>query len=167
MNLGAIAMFIFGAAILWGDNSKAETATKALKISAQELKELDLIDDIIDEPLEGAHRDYETTAKNIKDYFLEKVKELKSKKMVVNPAYIQKIKKIEEIINEKIRPALAMDGGSLELIDVRVDEDGLKLMIKYLGACSGCASSSSTLWAIEQELINHTGYDKIKVIEVH
>jgi acetyl-CoA carboxylase carboxyl transferase subunit alpha len=65
------------AAILWGDNSKAETATKALKISAQELKELDLIDDIIDEPLIGAHRDYETTAKNIKDYFLEKVKELK------------------------------------------------------------------------------------------
>ena len=65
------------AAILWGDNSKAETATKALKISAEELKELDLIDDIIDEPLIGAHRDYETTAKNIKDYFLEKVKELK------------------------------------------------------------------------------------------
>jgi acetyl-CoA carboxylase carboxyl transferase subunit alpha len=66
------------AAILWGDNSKAETATKALKISAEELKELDLIDDIIDEPLIGAHRDYETTAKNIKDYFLEKVKELKN-----------------------------------------------------------------------------------------
>jgi NifU-like protein len=84
-----------------------------------------------------------------------------------NLTLLQKIKKIEEIINEKIRPALAMDGGSLELIDVRVDEDGLKLMIKYLGACSGCASSSSTLWAIEQELINHTGYDKIKVIEVH
>jgi len=84
-----------------------------------------------------------------------------------NLTLLQKIKKIEEIINEKIRPALAMDGGSLELIDVRVDEDGLKLMIKYLGACSGCASSSSTLWAIEQELINHTGYDKIKVIEAH
>ncbi|AZV45990.1 acetyl-CoA carboxylase carboxyl transferase subunit alpha [Nautilia sp. PV-1] len=65
------------AAILWGDNTKAETATKALKISAEELKELGLIDDIIDEPLEGAHRDYETTAKNIKDYFLKQVKELK------------------------------------------------------------------------------------------
>ena len=66
------------AAILWGDNSKAETATKALKISAEELKELGLIDDIIDEPLEGAHRDYETTAENIKRYFIEKVKELKA-----------------------------------------------------------------------------------------
>ena len=65
------------AAILWGDGSKAETATKALKISAEELKELGLIDDIIDEPIEGAHRDYKTTAENIKKYFIEKVKELK------------------------------------------------------------------------------------------
>lgn len=65
------------AAILWGDNSKAETATKALKISAEELKELGLIDDIIDEPLVGAHRDYETTAENIKKYFLEQIKSLK------------------------------------------------------------------------------------------
>ncbi|GAX87777.1 acetyl-CoA carboxylase carboxyl transferase subunit alpha [Lebetimonas natsushimae] len=65
------------AAILWGDGSKAEDATKALKISAEELKELGLIDDIIDEPIEGAHRDYETTAKNIKDYFLKNIKELK------------------------------------------------------------------------------------------
>jgi len=66
------------AAILWGDNAKAETATKALKISAEELKELGLIDDIIDEPLVGAHRDYETTAQNIKQYFLKQIKELKS-----------------------------------------------------------------------------------------
>ena len=65
------------AAILWGDNSKAQTATKALKISAEELKELGLIDDIIDEPLEGAHNDYEATANNIKNYFLKNAKELK------------------------------------------------------------------------------------------
>jgi len=83
-----------------------------------------------------------------------------------NLTLLQKTKKIEEIINQKIRPALAMDGGSLELIDISEDEEGLKILIKYLGACSGCASSSSTLWAIEQELINHTNYEKIKVIEV-
>jgi acetyl-CoA carboxylase carboxyl transferase subunit alpha len=65
------------AAILWGDGSKAETATKALKISAEELKELGLIDDIIDEPVEGAHRDYKTTAKNIKEYFIKNITELK------------------------------------------------------------------------------------------
>ena len=57
------------AAILWGDGSKVETATKALKISAEDLKELGLIDDIIDEPIEGAHRDAKTSAENIKNYF--------------------------------------------------------------------------------------------------
>jgi len=65
------------ASILWGDNSKSETATKALKISAEELKELGLIDDIIDEPVEGAHRNYELTAENIKKYFLKQISELK------------------------------------------------------------------------------------------
>ncbi|MRJ07250.1 MAG: acetyl-CoA carboxylase carboxyl transferase subunit alpha [Epsilonproteobacteria bacterium] len=64
------------AAILWGDNKKVESATKALKISAEELKKLGLIDDIIDEPKEGAHRDYQTTAQNIKNYFLQKLDEL-------------------------------------------------------------------------------------------
>ncbi len=66
------------ASILWGDNSKAEIATKALKISAEELKELGLIDDIIDEPVEGAHRNYKKTAENIKTYFLNNIKELKA-----------------------------------------------------------------------------------------
>ncbi len=65
------------ASILWGDNTKAEIATKALKISAQELKKLGLIDDIIEEPIEGAHRNYEKTAENIKTYFLNNIKELK------------------------------------------------------------------------------------------
>ena len=66
------------ASILWSDNSKAETATKALKISAEELKELGLIDDIIDEPIEGAHRNYKITADNIKKYFLKQIIELKN-----------------------------------------------------------------------------------------
>ncbi|MEO1958822.1 MAG: acetyl-CoA carboxylase carboxyl transferase subunit alpha [Nautiliaceae bacterium] len=66
------------AAILWKDNSKIETATKALKISAEELKELGLIDDIIDEGDRGGHKNYDLVAENIKKYFLENVKELKS-----------------------------------------------------------------------------------------
>ena len=64
------------AAILWGDGSKVETATKALKISAEDLKELGLIDDIIDEPIEGAHRDAKQSAENIKNYFLKNVNQL-------------------------------------------------------------------------------------------
>jgi len=66
------------AAILWNDPKKVETATNALKITSQDLKELDLIDDIINEPLIGAHREREAAAAAIEEYFLEEVKKLKS-----------------------------------------------------------------------------------------
>ncbi|MEF3192377.1 MAG: acetyl-CoA carboxylase carboxyl transferase subunit alpha [Campylobacterales bacterium] len=64
------------AAILWNDPSKAETATKAMKVTAQDLKTLGLIDDIIDEPLIGAHRDKEGAARAVKNYFLSTVASL-------------------------------------------------------------------------------------------
>ncbi|MBD3800454.1 MAG: acetyl-CoA carboxylase carboxyl transferase subunit alpha [Campylobacterales bacterium] len=63
-------------AILWNDPSKAEAATKALKITSSDLKELDLIDDIIDEPLIGAHRDKSGAADAMKSYILERINEL-------------------------------------------------------------------------------------------
>jgi len=64
------------AAILWNDPTKVETATKSLKITAEDLKELELIDDIVDEPIIGAHRDKNGAADAIKEYFLSAVKEL-------------------------------------------------------------------------------------------
>ncbi len=67
------------AAILWNDPSKAEQATKALKITPDELKKMELIDDIVDEPLIGAHRDKEGAAKAVGEYFLKSVEELKAK----------------------------------------------------------------------------------------
>lgn len=63
-------------AILWNDPSKAEAATKALKITSSDLKELDLIDDIVDEPLIGAHRDKEGAAEAMKSYIIEQISEL-------------------------------------------------------------------------------------------
>ena len=64
-------------AILWNDPKKAEAATNAMKITSGDLKELNLIDDIIDEPLIGAHRDKETAAAAMADYFLENLKSLR------------------------------------------------------------------------------------------
>jgi acetyl-CoA carboxylase carboxyl transferase subunit alpha len=64
------------AAILWNDPSKVEQATKSLKITAEDLKELGLIDDIIEEPIIGAHRDKEGAIKSLKEYYLKNVKEL-------------------------------------------------------------------------------------------
>ena len=51
------------AAIMWRDASKAETAAVALKITANDLKELGIIDEIVAEPEAGAHTDYEEAAR--------------------------------------------------------------------------------------------------------
>ena len=64
-------------AILWNDPKKAEDATNAMKITASDLKELDLIHDIINEPLIGAHRSKDASAEAISEYFLTQVKELR------------------------------------------------------------------------------------------
>jgi acetyl-CoA carboxylase carboxyl transferase subunit alpha len=65
-------------AILWNDPSKVEVATKALKITPEDLYSHHLIDDVLDEPLIGAHRDKETSAQVIKTYFLENVQALRA-----------------------------------------------------------------------------------------
>ncbi len=54
------------ASILWKDASKAEDAATALGITALRLIELKLIDEIIEEPLGGAHRDIDTTCENVR-----------------------------------------------------------------------------------------------------
>lgn len=54
------------ASILWKTAEKAADAAQALGITANRLKELDLIDRIIDEPLGGAHRDTEAVMKSVK-----------------------------------------------------------------------------------------------------
>lgn len=64
-------------AILWNDPIKVETAASALKITADHLKELNLIDDIVNEPLIGAHRQKEEAVIALKEYFLKSLEELK------------------------------------------------------------------------------------------
>jgi acetyl-CoA carboxylase carboxyl transferase subunit alpha len=64
------------AAILWKDRSAAGKAAQALKISAKDLLELKLVDEIIPEPLGGAHTDSETTAKSVKKHLLKHLEEL-------------------------------------------------------------------------------------------
>ncbi|MCX6053110.1 MAG: acetyl-CoA carboxylase carboxyl transferase subunit alpha [Campylobacterales bacterium] len=64
-------------AILWNDPTKAEAATNAMKITSQDLKELKLIDDVINEPLIGAHRDKDGSAAAIANYFLSELTKLR------------------------------------------------------------------------------------------
>ena len=65
-------------AILWNDPTKVEAATKALKITPSDLLEHKLIDDVLDEPLIGAHRDKESAANAVKTYFLDSIKALQA-----------------------------------------------------------------------------------------
>jgi len=64
------------AAILWNDPAKQESATKAMKITAEDLHKLDLIDYVIEEPLTGAHRDKVTSAKVLGEYFIKSLEEM-------------------------------------------------------------------------------------------
>lgn len=64
------------AAILWRDPTKGPQAAEALKITAASALEFGIIDEIIDEPLGGAHRNAASAAKNIKDAVLRSLEEL-------------------------------------------------------------------------------------------
>ncbi|KPH60972.1 acetyl-CoA carboxylase subunit alpha [Pseudoalteromonas porphyrae] len=54
------------ASILWKSADKAPLAAEAMGVTAARVKELDLINSVVDEPLGGAHRNYEAMARNLK-----------------------------------------------------------------------------------------------------
>ncbi|AIQ21389.1 acetyl-CoA carboxyl transferase [Paenibacillus sp. FSL H7-0357] len=66
------------ASILWKDASKAEQAAEAMKITAADLLEMEVIEEIVPEPRGGAHRDYESTAAALKDAIWRHLQELSS-----------------------------------------------------------------------------------------
>ncbi len=65
------------ASILWKDSSKSAEAAEIMKITAEDLLELGVVDDIIDEADGGAHNDFEYTAGMIKEKLLKEIFELK------------------------------------------------------------------------------------------
>lgn len=64
------------ASILWKSADKASTAAEVMGLTANRLKELGLIDNIVREPLGGAHRNYAEMAKNLKKRLLEDLADL-------------------------------------------------------------------------------------------
>lgn len=65
------------AALLWKDSSQAEKAAESLKITAPDLKELGVIDEIIKEPLGGAHRNPGVQAANMEKVIQQSLEDLK------------------------------------------------------------------------------------------
>jgi len=62
------------ASILWRDPSKSLQAAEAMKLTAKDLLKLGIIDEVIKEPLGGAHRDRETIAQDIKQSIIKNLK---------------------------------------------------------------------------------------------
>jgi acetyl-CoA carboxylase carboxyl transferase subunit alpha len=62
------------ASILWRDPSKSLQAAEAMKLTAKDLLELKIIDEIVEEPLGGAHRDNETVAQNVKNSIIKNLR---------------------------------------------------------------------------------------------
>ncbi|CAD7287924.1 iron-sulfur cluster assembly scaffold protein [Campylobacter suis] len=67
---------------------------------------------------------------------------------------VGQLKAVESTLDAEIRPMLMMDGGDMEVIDIqKAGDENIDIYIRYLGACSGCASGAGgTLYAIENVL---------------
>jgi len=79
---------------------------------------------------------------------------------------VQKIKAIDSVIDESVRQFLVMDGGNMEVIDIKDSDEFIDVYIRYLGACSSCSSSTTgTLYAIEATLKEKLS-SKIRVLPI-
>ena len=87
-----------------------------------------------------AEGDNEVSASMLDDFDMEKYPQLSDDEKVII---------VEAVLDSSVRPALANDGGGLEVIEV----DGHIVRIRYQGACGGCPSSTGgTLRVIENHL---------------
>jgi len=59
--------------------------------------------------------------------------------------------KVEKVIEKKVRPGLARDGGDIEL--VAVDEKSGEVKVRLQGACAGCPMSQMTLTMVVERLL--------------
>jgi acetyl-CoA carboxylase carboxyl transferase subunit alpha len=77
------------ASILWRTGEKAEEAAEALKLTAPHLERLGIVDDVIAEPLGGAHRAPTEAAYAMEHYIVKTLRELKRMKLddLVNARY--------------------------------------------------------------------------------
>ena len=64
------------ASIVWRSSEKAEEAAEAMKLTAKDLIKLKIIDEIIEEPLGGAHRDYKIISQEVKQSLLSNIENL-------------------------------------------------------------------------------------------
>ncbi|MDD2887398.1 MAG: iron-sulfur cluster assembly scaffold protein [Aliarcobacter sp.] len=126
------------------DYTKAGAFCKScIKPGGHEAKDVYLVDILADMMAEMEHEKLKTAAD------ASAAGELTFDKMTL----VQRIKTIDAVLDSDIRPMLVMDGGNMEIIDIKENMPHYDLYIRYLGSCSGCSSGSTgTLFAIESVL---------------
>ncbi len=77
---------------------------------------------------------------------------------------VQKIKAVESILEEYIRPTLKADGGDVELLDIVESEGKFEVLIKYQGECMSCSMNTTTTLAGIEDMLNFKLKAPIKVI---
>lgn len=87
------------ASILWKSADKAPQAAEAMGITAERLFELNLVDDVIDEPLGGAHRNHDLMAATLKRHLIENIEALES--VSIDKLLDQRYKKLMSFGNYK------------------------------------------------------------------
>jgi NifU-like protein len=70
----------------------------------------------------------------------------------------EKVRRVETVLDEHVRPALASDGGGMDILDLKPGEEESILVVEYKGACGSCSSSiGGTMQFIEDALELHLG----------
>jgi len=77
---------------------------------------------------------------------------------------VQKIKSVESILEQYIRPTLKADGGNVELIDIQDVEGIFEVLIKYQGECITCSMNTTTTLAGIEDMLKFKLKAQIKVI---
>lgn len=83
------------AAILWKDSTRAKDAAEALRLTSNDLMKFGIVDEIVDEPLGGVHKDKKQAAENLKKAILKSIK--KFKKMPIEDMLEQRYEKFRRI----------------------------------------------------------------------
>ncbi|MDQ7083535.1 MAG: NifU family protein [Sulfurovum sp.] len=82
-----------------------------------------------------------------------------------NMTFVQKINKIDQVIEDKIRSFLIKDNGDIDLLNVEERDGSLLVYVEYQGACVSCESSGNTLSSIEN-ILQRMLAGNIKVISI-
>ena len=136
------------------DYTKAGGFCKScIKPGGHEKKDLYLVD-ILAEMIE--QRDAEEKSR--------KIIEAKGDGTFSSMGLVQKIKAVESILEQYIRPTLKADGGDVELIDIKEQEGVFHVLIKYQGECMSCSMNTTTTLAGIEDMLNFKLKAPLKVI---